>query len=95
MQLFGRFDGGEEPHVELPGWGVRARLGLEFEGGWSEATSDAGLYLALTLGPLEFDRPLGEVPPLALSEVLRDVDLFASVAGIGHDAQVRGGRQYL
>lgn len=85
MQLFGNFDGGEEPHVELPEWGVRARLGVELEGGWRGETSDAGLYLALTLGTLEFDRPLGEVPPLALSEVLRDVDLFASVAGIGHD----------
>lgn len=32
-------------------------------------------------GPL----PLTEVPPLVLSEVLRDVDLFVGVAGVGND----------
>ena len=29
--------------------------------------------------------PLEEVPPLALSEVMRDVDLFVGVASIGND----------
>ena len=30
--------------------------------------------------------PLAEVPPLALSEVMRDVDLFVGVASLGNDA---------
>ena len=29
--------------------------------------------------------PLGEVPPLVLSEILRDADLFVGVAGVGND----------
>jgi len=29
--------------------------------------------------------PLSEIPPLALSEVLRDVDLFVGVASVGND----------
>jgi hypothetical protein len=35
--------------------------------------------------------PLADVPPLVLSEVLRDVDLFVGVAGVGNDPTWRGG----
>ena len=35
-------------------------------------------------GPVE-PLPLDEIPPLVLSEVLRDVDLFVGVASVGND----------
>lgn len=38
--------------------------------------------------------PLEEIPPLALSEVMRDIDLFVGVASVGNDPQwVDGGRE--
>jgi hypothetical protein len=55
-------------------------------------TSHAGIYLFLTTDQVRFYRrgqamplPLTEVPPLAFSEIMRDVDLFVGVASIGND----------
>jgi hypothetical protein len=45
-------------------------------------------------GPLREPVPLEHIPPLVLSEVLRDVDLFVGVASVGNDpAWLDGGRQ--
>lgn len=38
-------------------------------------------------GPLRDPVPLASIPPLLLSEVLRDVDLFTGVASIGNDPE--------
>lgn len=45
-------------------------------------------------GPRHEPVPLEQIPPLVLSEVLRDVDLFVGVASVGNDpAWLDGGRQ--
>ena len=51
-------------------------------GGWSGYTSDA---TGAGAGGVNEPVPLDQVPPLALSEVLRDVDLFVGVASVGND----------
>ena len=56
-----------------------------------EATA-SGVYRHLSTDQVRFYRgaegdpmPLSNVPPLVLSEVLRDVDLFVGVASVGND----------
>lgn len=45
-------------------------------------------------GPQREPVPIEQIPPLVLSEVLRDVDLFVGVASVGNDpAWLDGGRQ--
>lgn len=91
VRLQGPFDPGGDPSptIELPEAGLVASLEadpVEDERLWS----GSGIYLYVRTGTVRFRRdgrpvPLDEVPPLALSEVLRDVDLFVSVAGIAAD----------
>ena len=53
-----------------------------------------GGYYHDNRGPRPEPIPLEEIPPLVLSEVLRDVDLFVGVASVGNDpAWIDGGRQ--
>jgi len=55
--------------------------------------SESNIYLYVTTGAVEFfplsashnPLPLDQVPPLAFSEVMRDVDLFVGVASVGND----------
>ncbi|MGC0338397.1 hypothetical protein RKD20_003431 [Streptomyces sp. SLBN-8D4] len=54
---------------DLPRWGLRAEYRMWLRDG------------AVPVDPL----PLTRIPPLVLSEVLRDVDLFVGLAGIGND----------
>lgn len=54
-----------------------------------EPTNDAGMSLYLSTDQVRFLRPDGDavpldaIPPRVFTEVMRDVDLFVSVAGIG------------
>ena len=57
--------------------------------GASTAVSHRGISLAVELGDIHFSRrqsrlASAEVSPVVLSEMLRDVDLFTSVTGIGY-----------
>ncbi len=64
---------------ELPHWGLRAEYWIHGEGDLcGDDTTDSGSYLRLTTDQVD-------VPPLVLSEILRDVDLFVGVASIGND----------
>lgn len=68
--------------VEVPGWDANDRDALQ---------SEAGIALYLVTDAVRFldaqERPvaLAEVPPLLLSEAMRDVDLFVGVASVGND----------
>ncbi|MEU0180632.1 DUF4132 domain-containing protein [Streptomyces sp. NPDC006207] len=80
---------------ELPRWGLRAELRVQGVDG--DAFGHFGSHLYVGTDQVRFlplhapgDRaadplPLADVPPLVLSEVLRDVDLFVGTAGIGND----------
>ncbi|MBC7809143.1 MAG: hypothetical protein H7145_23660, partial [Akkermansiaceae bacterium] len=71
------------------GWNLRAEY---FLSGAGDDLSDAGIYTYVSTDQVRFYRlgereplALTEVPALALSEILRDVDLFVGVASVGND----------
>ena len=60
------------------------------DGEWN----DTGIYNYVSTDQIRFTRgdapvPLPEIPPLAFSEVMRDVDLFVGVASVGNDPMWR------
>lgn len=94
-RMLGDWDGGDQGEAarELQAGNWRA----EFTYDSAVLPDDDGPSPSLAaMGPLRFTRlragswdaaPLAEVPPLVLSEALRDVDLFTSVSSIGTDPQ--------
>jgi hypothetical protein len=83
----------------LPHRGLRAEF-------WVEAIEDqadmtgTGVFTYVSIDQVRFYRgggaepmPLTEAPPLVLSEVLRDVDLFVGVCSIGNDPNWSEGRR--
>ena len=95
-RLMGAWDGGADADavaLTLPRWDLK----VEF---WVEAAdvpgqsgiSDSGILLYLSTDQVRFYRAatgerlrLTDVPALAFSEVMRDVDLFVGVASVGND----------
>jgi hypothetical protein len=92
-RLMGSWDGGGDttPSVELPAWKLRAEYWLTGGEGDEDDrfnavaqhvfTDQVRFYKAGESEPM----PIADVPPLALSEVMRDVDLFVGVASLGND----------
>jgi hypothetical protein len=85
----GMYGGASSPSVALPHFGLRAEWWCEPAG---EDHDRMGFPLYLVSDQVRFYRdgepepmPLEEVPPLALTEVMRDVDLFVGVASVGND----------
>ncbi|MEV6344350.1 DUF4132 domain-containing protein [Actinoplanes sp. NPDC051851] len=76
----------EPPRLTLPDHGLRA----EFTVAGIDERGD-GVFDTMATDQLRFlgadgtPAPLAEVPPVVLSEVMRDVDLFVAVAGVGAD----------
>lgn len=78
------------PTLELPNW----RISVEF---WVDYASDdcleSGVYIYRATDQVRFLNevddtiPLERVPPLVLSEAMRDVDLFVGVASVGNDPE--------
>jgi hypothetical protein len=77
---------------ELEAWDLRVELSVEPSGRDDENGAARMLYDFLTTGAVRFQYqdgtpcPLQQVPAIALSEILRDVDLFVGVCSIGTDA---------
>lgn len=97
FRKMGAWDGGISGHAQLKLSPFELRA--EF---WLQATSDdvspVGIYLCLATDQVRFYRdgqaepiPLDQVPPLAFSEVMRDVDLFVGVASVGNDPNWQDG----
>jgi len=95
--LQGDWDSANTPTIDLPQWDLRAEFWVE---GVAEAgnllergdITHHGVYVYLSTDQVRFYRagnptpiPLADVPPLAFSEVMRDVDLFVGVASVGND----------
>jgi hypothetical protein len=87
------YDGGSGRPVAtlpVPQWGLSAEFWVEPAGG-EESWTPAGAYLYVSTDQVRFctpdgtPRPLTEVPALAFTEVMRDVDLFVGVASVGND----------
>lgn len=95
--LQGEWDSANTPTVALPQWDLRAEFWVEAiaeERNPLErsGTTHRGVYVYLSTDQVRFYRTgdtapvaLAEVPPLAFSEVMRDVDLFVGVASVGND----------
>lgn len=84
-QLRGSFESDSTPVLKLRG-GISCEIGIS---GTSVASSDAGISLAIKLAKIRFlqqDKVLSrsELQPIEYSEVMRDIDLFTSVAGLGY-----------
>lgn len=77
----------ELPRLALPDWGLRAVLSIA----GIEDRGDDLVFDTMGTDQLRFIRgertpvPLEQVPPVVLSEVMRDVDLFVAAAGVGND----------
>jgi hypothetical protein len=81
-------DGGSAERV-LTEWELRAELRTS---GTGDEQVHAGGFAYISTDQVRFCRtasrealPLRQVPPLAFSEVMRDVDLFVGVASVGND----------
>ena len=88
--LQGAWDSHNTPSLPLPAHGLAVAFAVD--GVASEnALPESSVYPYVTTGAVEFSLPSGDplpldqVPPLALSEVMRDVDLFVGVASVGND----------
>ncbi len=95
--LQGDWDSANTPTIALPQWDLRAEFRVE---GVSEDSNllernditHRGIYVYLSTDQVRFHRTddaapiaLADIPPLAFSEVMRDVDLFVGVASVGND----------
>lgn len=94
--LQGAFDNGqigEGASISLPDHGIQAEFWLN-EVGADGALNDTGIWTYVASDQLRFTKmgsvdpmELVDVPTLAFSEVMRDVDLFVGVASVGNDPQ--------
>jgi hypothetical protein len=98
-RLMGGFDSHNYPTLELPQWNLFAEFWVEGPGN-NDGMTPSGIYLHVLTDQVRFypirtgEAPLRariepvaleEVPPIVLSEVMRDVDLFVGVASVGND----------
>ncbi|MEM1010968.1 MAG: DUF4132 domain-containing protein [Planctomycetota bacterium] len=96
--VVGLFGGESSPKTELPAWNMRAEFWVDEadvgDGDQDDGYSFGPSYLATDqvrfheLGEQD-PMPLDRVPPVVLSEVMRDVDLFVGLASVGNDPQWR------
>jgi hypothetical protein len=96
VPLVGNWDGGDRQAAErkLPRWHLRAEYWVGGAGaedlhyhGCTYLATDQVRFYAYQPGLRTSDVPLAldTVPPLAFSEVMRDVDLFVGVSSVGND----------
>ena len=85
--------------LDLPAWNLRAEFWIELADQVGEDMTEAGVYLYVATDQVRFyttaddappdmsaqPLPLETIPPLVLSEVLRDTDLFVGVASVAND----------
>ena len=95
-RLLGAYDKGYDSEIAslpLPAHNLTAEYWVsevQADGEWN----DTGIYNYVSTDQVRFVRgdepvPLPEIPPLAFSEVMRDVDLFVGVASVGNDPMWR------
>jgi hypothetical protein len=95
-RLMGSWDGGGDttPTLQLPRWNLRVEYWLTGGEMGEGAGFGSGVATYVNTDQVRFYAPdstrplaLEKVPPLAFSEVMRDVDLFVGVASVGNDPQ--------
>ncbi len=88
----GQWDSGDRGSAErnYPAWQMGISFLITGTGGEHAPGAGGDLYVATDqvrfhAGNTQTRLPLAEVPPLLLSEAMRDVDLFVAVASVGND----------
>ena len=95
-RLLGAYDKGYDSEIAslpLPAHDLTAEYWVS-EVNADDAFNDTGIWNYVSTDQVRFTRgdepvPLPDVPPLAFSEVMRDVDLFVGVASVGNDPMWR------
>jgi Domain of unknown function (DUF4132) len=98
--LMGCFDNGMDSDfasTELKEYNLRAEFWIN-EINAEEAYNDTGIWLYIATDQIRFTdtttntvKQLIEIPPIVLSEIMRDVDLFVGVASVGNDPNWQDG----
>lgn len=86
--LMGNWDSHNTPTIRLPHWNLTAQFLVDASG--DGPANEVGILSYIATDQVRFYRegtrlPLAEVPPVAFSEIMRDVDLFVGVCSIGND----------
>ena len=90
FRLMGQWDSHNTPVKPLPEFALRVEYEVDFPRDESEVSGHS-IYLLIRTGAVRFldaagvAQPLESVPPVVFSEMMRDLDLFTGVAGIGTD----------
>ena len=99
FNLMGEWDSHNTPYLELPRYNLRAEFGVAFSEGaevsghhvYRTISTDRVRFYAIEAKPQRFALvrrkalPLGEIPPVVFSEVMRDLDLLVGVTSIVAD----------
>jgi hypothetical protein len=73
---------GNGPHIHLPEWNLTAEFWVQYANSSDHIATDQVRFYRGQMGER---LPLEDVPPLAFSEIMRDVDFFVGVASVGND----------
>ena len=92
--LMGAYDDGRDNEVAkkpLPAYGMTAEFWIDVILDEGDSFNDAGIWDYVVTDQIRFSSPhqehidLIDIPPIILSEILRDADLFVGVASVGND----------
>lgn len=90
--LQGGWDSHNTPYVDLPDHGLRVEYWVDPAGDLEAEMTEAAVYLYIATDQVRFYRmhedgpmPIDQVPPIAFTEMMRDVDLFVGVCSVGND----------
>lgn len=98
--LLGAYDDGRDGDIaqkKLPELNLTAEFWINEIIDDTESFNDAGIWHYVATDQVRFcdnnDQPVSmvDIPPLILSEIMRDVDLFVGVASVGNDPQWQDG----
>jgi len=98
--LLGAYDDGRDGDVArklLPAYGLEAQFWINEIIDDTDSFNDAGIWHYVATDQVRFcdtenePVPLVEIPPLVMTEVMRDIDLFVGVSSVGNDPQWQDG----
>ena len=99
--LLGAYDDGRDGEIAskpLTAHGLEAQFWINEIIDDTDSFNDAGIWYYVATDQLRFCRegddqpvPMVDIPPLVLSEIMRDLDLFVGVASVGNDPQWQDG----
>ncbi|PSL12535.1 uncharacterized protein DUF4132 [Marinobacterium halophilum] len=98
--LLGAYDDGRDGEIarkQLPAYNMQAQFWINEILDDNDSFNDVGIWYYVATDQLRFvdanDEPIAmvDIPPLVLSEVMRDLDLFVGVASVGNDPEWQDG----